>query len=439
MLRAALARAGKTETIVTEATATCRRQLELEIPGPEVEKTTEKVARDLARIARVPGFRPGKAPVSLIRRRFAEEIKGDVLEKLVPEYLEKAVADQKLSIVTRPQVDQVDWVEGGGVKFRAWFEVLPDFPLGEYKELTVELPSMDIAEADVGKALEQMRERAATYAPIEGRAAKDGDYAVLKVMGIPADGGAPIRSENVLCHIGGDETVEGFTQNLRAAQPGEEKHFDVSYPAEFPDARLKGKTISYTVNVLELKEKKLPALDDAFAKDVSQAASLEELRGQLREQMEKARDRRKAEMVKEKILSALLSRHDFPVPEALVEQQMDTRLRNLVRALVAQGTDPRGVNVDWAALRARQRAPAVDDVKGEILLDKIADAEKIEVSEEELDQELAHAGEHSGESAQALRARLTKEGTLDTMRSKLRGEKVLDWLHRTARIETAAK
>jgi len=428
-----------TEGIVTEATETCRRQLELEIPGPEVEKTTERVARDLARVARVPGFRPGKAPVSLIRRRFAEEIKGEVLEKLLPEHLEKAVTEQKLSIVTRPQVDQVDWVEGGGVKFRAWFEVLPEFQLGEYKDLTIELPAMDIAEADVGRALEQMRERAANYAPIEGRPAHDGDYAVLNVVGIPADGGAPIRSENVLVHIGGEETVEGFTQNLRGAKPGEEKRFDVTYPAEMPDPRLKGKTVSYTVNVLELKEKKLPVLDDAFAKDVSKAASLEELRGQLREQMEKARDRRREELVKEKILSALLSRHNFPVPEALVEQQMDSRLRNMVRALVAQGTDPRGVNVDWAALRARQRAPAVDDVKGEILLDRIGTAEKIEVTDEELEKELAHAGEHSGESAQALRARLTKEGTLDTMRSKLRGEKVLEWLHRTARIETAAK
>jgi len=428
-----------TEEIVTEATETCRRQIELEIPGDEVQKTTERVARDLARVARVPGFRPGKAPVSLIRRRFSEEIKGEVLEKLLPEHLEKAVTEQKLSIVTRPQVDQVDWTEGGGVKFRAWFEVLPDFELGEYKNLTIQMPAMDIAEADVGRAIEQMRERAANYAPIEGRAAQDGDYAVLNVMGIPADGGAPIRSENVLVHIGGEETVEGFTQNLRGAKPGEEKRFDVTYPAEMPDPRLKGKTVSYTVNVVELKEKKLPALDDAFAKDVSKAGSLEELRGQLREQMEKARDRRREELAKEKIMSELLGRHNFPVPEALVEQQMDSRLRNMVRALVAQGTDPRGVNVDWAALRAKQRAPAVDDVKGEILLDKIGTAENIEVSEEELEKELAHAAEHSGESAQSLRARLTKEGTLDTMKSKLRGEKVLEWLHRTARIETATK
>ena len=424
---------------MTEATTTCRRQLDLEIPGPEVEKTAERVARDLARIARVPGFRPGKAPVSLIRRRFAEDIKGEVLEKLVPEYLEKAVTDQKLSMVTRPQLDQVDWVEGGGVKFRASFEVLPEFELGDYKNVPVEVPAMDLTEAEVDRALEEMRERAAKYVPVEGRALQDGDYAVLQLTGVPSDGGAPIRAENVLCHIGSQETVEAFTQNLRGAQPGEERKFEAVYPADFPDARLKGKTVAYTANVLGVKEKKLPELDDGFAKDVSQAGSLEELRKQLREEMEKARERRRTEMAKDKILEALLARHDFPVPEALVEEQMDARLRNLVRALAAQGTDPRGVNVDWAGLRARQRTPAVNDVKAEILLDRVGDAEKIEISEEELEQELARAAEAGGESAQALRARLTKEGTLDRMKSKLRSAKTLEWLFRTAKIETATK
>jgi len=424
---------------MTEATATCRRQLELEIPGPEVEKTTERVAREWARVARVPGFRPGKAPVSLIRRRFAEDLKGEVLEKLVPEYLEKAVSDQKLALVTRPQLDQVDWIEGGGVKFRATFEVLPEFELGDYKTPAVELPAMDLGDAEVDRALEELRERAAKYAPIEGRALQDGDYAVLQLTGVPGDGSAPIRAENVMCHIGGQETVEAFSQNLRGAREGEERKFETVYPADFPDARLKGKTVTYTAQVLGVKEKKLPALDDAFAQEASRAGSLQELRQQLRGEMEKARDRRRTEMAKDKILEALLARHDFPVPEALVEEQMDSRVRNLVRALAAQGTDPRGVNVDWAGLRARQRTPAVNDVKAEILLDRIADAEKIEITDEELEQELGRAAEASGESAQALRARLTKEGTLDRMKSKLRSAKTLEWLFRTARIETAAR
>jgi trigger factor len=201
---------------------------------------------------------------------------------------------------------------------------------------------------------------------------------------------------------------------------------------------MKGKSFTYNVQVQSIKERKLPALDDAFAKDVSQAGSLEELRTQLKEQMEKARDRRREQLARDKIVDALVSSHDFPVPEALVEQQMDSRLRGLVRSLAAQGTDPRAVNVDWVALRARQRDRAVADVKAEVLLDRIASAEKIEVTDEEVDRELSRLGEQSGESAQALRLRLTKEGTLDTMKSKLRSDKALDSLYRTARIETAS-
>src|SRR5713101_9224301 len=160
--------------------ATCRRELELEIPAPDVEKASEKVARDLAKVARVPGFRPGKAPLTLIRRRFAEDIRGEVLQSLVPEQIEKALSDKKMSLVTRPQLEQVDWVEGGGVKFRAIFEVLPEFELGDYKNLEVEVPKVEITDADVEKAIEEMRERGATYVPVEARAIADGDFAVVK-------------------------------------------------------------------------------------------------------------------------------------------------------------------------------------------------------------------------------------------------------------------
>src|SRR5713101_8640497 len=162
------------------AEATCRRELELEIPAEEVTKKIESVAKEFARLANVAGFRRGKAPVSLIRRKFAEDIKGEVLQSLVPEHIEKAVTEQKLAIVTRPQLEQVDWVEGGGVKFRAIFEVLPEIQLGDYKNLEVEVPKVEITDADVEKAIEEMRERGATYVPVEARALADGDFAVVK-------------------------------------------------------------------------------------------------------------------------------------------------------------------------------------------------------------------------------------------------------------------
>src|SRR3984893_1311618 len=420
------------------AAATCRRELDLEIPAEEVTKKLESVAKEFARVARVPGFRPGKAPVSLIRRRFAEDIKGEVVQSLVPERVEKAVTEQKLTPVSQPQVEKLDFTEGQPLKFRAVFEVLPEFELANYKDLELEMPTMDVIDDDVTKTLEEMRERAAAFAPVEGRPAENGDYVQLKIMGTPEGGGDPIQADSVLCHIGAEETMEPFNENLRGANTGDHKNFDVAYPADYPDAKLVGKTYHYAVEVLGIKNKKLPELNDEFAKDVSDAATLDELKTKVREGLEHQRDHKYKELLHEKVLAEIVKLHDFPVPEALVEHQMDVRLERVVRSLAAQGVDPRAVNVDWVTLRRRQQERATDDVKAELIVDRIASTENIDVTDQELDHELEHAASHSGESAQAIRARLTKQGTLDRMKAKLRSDKTLDWLAQNSRIRTAA-
>jgi len=423
--------------------ATCKREIELEIPADNVQKAAEKVARDIARMARIPGFRPGKAPVTLVRRRFAEDIQGEVVQSLVPEYLGKALDEKKLIPVTRPAIDHVEFKEGEPLKFRAVFEVLPEFELGDYKNLRVHVDEIQVGDEQVDKALEEMRERAASYVPLEGQPAKDGDYALIKLMGMPAGGGEPVRADNILCHLGGEETLESFTENLRGARAGESKQFESRYPDDYPDPKLAGKTYNYSVNVLDVKEKKLPELNDEFAKDAAgeQAgiSTLAELRAKVRENLNAAREHEQAVQAREKILETLVQQHDFPVPEALIESQMDVRLERVVRSLAAQGVDPRAVNVDWVSLRRNQRPKAVNDVKAELLLDRIAEAEKIEATDEDVEKEIAALSERSGESVTALRARLTKQGALDRMKSKLRSDKVTEWLHRTARIETTAR
>jgi trigger factor len=404
------------------AAATCRRELDLEIPADEVTKKLESVAKEFARVARVPGFRPGKAPVSLIRRRFAEDIKGEVVQSLVPERVEKAVTEQKLTPVSQPQVEKLDFTEGQPLKFRAVFEVLPEFELANYKDLELEMPTMDITDEDVTKTLEEMRERAAAFAPVEGRPAENGDHVQLKIMGTPEGGGDPIQADSVLCHIGAEETMEPFNENLRGANTGDHKNFDVTYP--------------YSVEVLAIKNKKLPELNDEFAKDVSDATTLDELKTKVRENLEHQRDHKHKELLREKVIAALIKLHDFPVPESLVQHQMDVRLERVVRSLAAQGVDPRAVNVDWVTLRSRQQERASDDVKAELIVDRIASAENIDVTDEEVNHELEHAASHSGESAAAIHARLTKQGTLDRMKAKLRSDKTLDWLAQNSRIRT---
>lgn len=426
---------------------TCKREIELEIPAENVQKATEKVARDIARIARIPGFRPGKAPVTLVRRRFADDIQGEVVQSLVPQYLEKALDEKKLVPVTRPEVDKVEFKEGEPLRFRAVFEVLPEFELGDYKNQQVQVDEVEIGDAQVDKTLEEMRERAATFVPVEGRAAKDGDSVLVKLMGTPAGGGEPVQADNILVHLGAEETLASFTENLRSATPGETREFETRYPDDYPDPKLAGKTYNFSVQVQGVKEKKLPELNDEFAKDASGApgaeaggaATLDDLRKKIRESLDAAKEQQQKAQAREKILEQLVKQHDFPVPEALVENQMDARLERVARSLAAQGVDPRAVDVDWVSLRRRQRERAVGDVKAELLLDRIATAEQIEVSEEELEKEIAALAERSGESATALRARLTKQGALDRMKSKLRSDKAIELLYRTARIETTAK
>jgi trigger factor len=420
------------------AEASCRRELELEIPAEDVSKATERVAKELARVARVPGFRPGKAPISLIKRRFADDIKGEVLQSLVPERVEKAVAEQKLSPVSQPQVDKLDFNEGQPLKFRAVFEVLPEFDLGTYKGLEIEMPQMDVTDEDVNKALEETRERAAAFAPVEGRAVENGDFAQLKLVGTPADGGEPINADSVLCHIGAEETMEPFNEALRGANIGDHKEFDVEYPADYPDEKLAGKKFHYAADVTGIKTKQLPELNDEFAKDVSDAATLEELKTKIRENLVHQRDHRQKDLQRERVITELVKLHDFPVPESLVESQMDVRLERMVRSLAQQGVDPRAVNLDWSALRGRQQDRAKDDVKAELIIDRIASTEKIDVTDEEIEHELQHLAGHSGESVEAIRARLTKQGALDRMKAKLRSDKTLDWLAQNANVRTAA-
>jgi trigger factor len=416
--------------------ATCRRELELEIPAADVEKAMAKVAKEFARIARIPGFRPGKAPVPLIRRRFANDIKGEVLQSLVPEQIDKAMKEKSFVPITQPQVDKVDFADNGPLKFRAVFEVLPEVTLGSYKDLEIEVEAARVTDADVEKAIENIRERTATFEDVTGRPVADGDFAQVNLTGTAADGGHPVNAEGILVNVGGQDTLAAFSDNLRGAQAGERKTFDMQYPADYPDPKLAGKSFSYTAEVTGIKQKKLPELNDEFAKKVSDAQTADELRGKIHQGLEADSEARQNAAVREQILHKLTEAHDFPVPEALVEHQMDSRLDRTVRSLAAQGVDPRAVNVDWAGLREKQRERAAADVKAELLLDRIATAENIEVSEEDSNQEIERMAERSGESAATVRASLTKQGTLDRMKSKLRSDKTVDWLRSSARVKT---
>lgn len=414
-----------------------RRELEVEIPVELVERETERVTREFARHARLPGFRPGKAPAAIIRQRFWDDIRGEVLRALVPASLERAFQEKQLLPVGEPSIADLHFEPKQPLRFKASFEVLPEIELKEYKGLEVEPAKIELTDEDVERELETLRERAATYAPVEGRPAEDGDTVVVSLVGIvtePKEKREPLRLEDAVVNLGEENTLPAFNENLRGAAPGEEKRFSVAYPADYPQAHLAGRTVAFTATVKEVRRKQLPALDDDFARRVSDAASLDDLKGKLRAHLEAVRDQRERNLTRDRLLEALLARHDFPVPDALVERQMDRRLERQVRTLAAQGIDPRRVDVDWRKAWRAGREAAERDTRLGLLLERVAAAEGIEAGEDDLDREVERLAQQGRQTPEAVRARLTSEENWASLKSAIRSEKVVDFLLTHARL-----
>jgi trigger factor len=240
-----------------------------------------------------------------------------------------------------------------------------------------------------------------------------------------------VHVDDVMVEIGGTNTVREFSDNLRGARPGESRTFEVSYPADFSDQRLAGKTFEYTIAVKAIKQKHLPELTDEFTKEIGQFAGIDDLKQKIREGLEHEKQHAAERQGKEKLLDELVNRHDFPVPEALVDRQIDVRLERGLRALAAQGMRPEDMKkMDFNRLRAGQKDSAIREVKASLLLEKIADAEQIQVTDEEIEVEVQALASQTKQTSEAVRARLTREGALDRIRNRLRNDKALDFLYR---------
>ncbi len=418
----------------TETRNDCTREIAVEVPAEEVTRETQSLLQKYQKMARIPGFRRGKVPATIIRQRFAEELKSDVIEALVPRHFREEVEKQGLHPISQPRVKDLEMKEGEPLRFKASFEVLPEIAVAGYKEVRAEKADTSVSEAEVEKALNNLREQRASYTDIEGSALADGDFAVVSFTGTPKgeENAKPAAMDDVMVEIGGANTIKEFSEHLRGANAGDERSFDVNYPADFGDERLAGKSFAYRVKVKAIRQKNLPALDDEFSKSVgSEFQTLEALRQYIREQLEHDKKHQAEHEAKDKIVDELLAKNDFPVPEALVEHQIDVRLERGLRALAAQGMSAEQMRrMDLPRLRAGQREQAVKEVKASLILDKIADAENIEVGDEDVAREIAALARQTQQSEEAVRARLTRDGALDRIRGRIRNEKTLDHLYR---------
>jgi trigger factor len=413
-----------------------KREIQVEIPVADVNRQTDSLIQKYQKVARIPGFRRGHVPASIIRQRFSEEIKTDMVEALIPRFFRQEAERLSLHPVSQPRVTDLHLHDGEPLRFKAAFEVLPEIKLQGYKELRADKPEIAVSEADVEQALAELRERHASFNPVEGRALGDGDFAQVSLDGNPkteqkSGEGQPVHMDEVLVEIAGQNTMPEFTEHLRGTSPGDERTFDVNYPDDTQDKRLAGKTFTYVVKVQGIKQKNLPELNDEFAKKLGEFQTMDDVRKTIREQMESERKHQAEHEAKDKLVGELIQRNDFEVPDSLIEQQVDIRLERGLRALAAQGlTAEQMKKMDLNRLRVGQREQAIHDVKAALLLERVAEEENVQVSDDELNHELEALAKQSKQTSEAVRARLTRDGSLDRIRTRIRNEKTLEFLYR---------
>ena len=421
-----------TETTETKQDGV-KREISVEIPAEDVTRETETLIAKYQKVARLPGFRAGHVPASIIRQRFKEDLKSDVVEALVPRYFRKEAEKLGMVPVSQPRVTDLHIHDGEPLRFKASFEIMPEIKVEGYKELRTDHPQIEVKDEEVEEALNNVREQHATFTTIEGSPLGEGDFAQASMNGRPKDAGdktQPVHMDEVLIEIGGKNTVPEFSANLRGANAGDTREFEVVYPEDINDKRLAGKTFIYTVKVQAVKQKSLPELNDDFARELGDFTELGQVRKQIRENLIAERKHNAEREAKDKLVAELVKRNDFEVPESLVDRQIDLRLERGLRALAAQGMKMEDMKkMDLPRLRAGQRDQAVQDVKSSLLLERIAEMEKIDVGDDEVNHELEALAHQSKQTPEAIRTRLTQDGGLDRIRNRIRSEKTLEFLY----------
>ncbi len=412
-----------------------KQTLEITVPANEVEAETARVVESLQKKIRLPGFRPGKVPTDLIRRRYQSEIRHDVLEKLVPRHFFKRAEQEGLAVVGTPNVSDVTLEAGEALKFKAEFEVAPAIELKDYKDVTIPYQDPEITDADIDARIAQLREQKAEYVNVDPRPVESGDYAVVALESVAGAPGQPIKQDELTLQVGGEDTLSDFSDNLTGMTPGEAKEFDVRYPEEYGQAKLAGKTVRFRAALNGIRRKEQPELNDEFARDLGDYQNLDELREAVRKSLFAERQYVAQQEAKGKIVDALVGQHEFPVPEAFVERQIEAEVERNLRMLAAEGVDPRSIKLDWEKVKASQRDKAVHDVKASLLLEKVAEAEQIYATQEEVDHEVQRIARQAREPVAATRKRLEKEDGVRRIANRIRTEKVLNFLFEHARKE----
>ena len=411
-----------------------RKSLSFEIEPEVVEKEIETRARDYARKVKLPGFRPGKVPPEVIKRRFRQAVLGDVAESIVNRVVFDELEGRGLRPLASPKVTDLKIDENQPMTFRAVFETLPLVEVPEYRGLEVKARRPEVKEQDVDREVDRMRDEAARYDPVEDRPAREGDHVVLDVKFTSAEG-KPRHDENVLVEVGAADNHRDLNAGLVGMSPGETRQVRLIQEEAQVSPPKAERAVDYTVTLKAVKTKVVPAADDEFAKDLGEFGSLADLRDAVRKRLHAAEDRRADRETKNTLVEALVAKATFEVPDALVERHMSARAENTARGLALQGIDPTKLGMDWREYRDSQREESVKAAKADILLDEIARREGVEVLDAELDAEISRLAERMRRPKETVRKQMEQEGDLGALRARIREEKTLDLLKANARLD----
>ncbi len=408
----------------------CKRSFDVEIPVEEVEKARQRVAESIRQKVRLPGFRPGKAPVHMIESRFAGDIRQEVLEQLLPQAFRARVEKEELRVVGQPNISDLHYEKGAPIRFKANFEVAPEFEIAPYTGLPVKYEEPVVTDEDIARRLEETRERRAEFVNQDPRAIADKDHVVVALKSL--EGLAePIEQDSTI-EVGGADTFPSFTEALLGATPGETKEAEIVYPEDYGESRLAGKTVRFSLTPKVIQKKELPALDDEFARDLGDYQTLEELRDAVRKSIFHEKQAAAQQVAKEALIDRLVEANDFPVPEAYVNRQIENQLTTQLRQVTGRDVDLSTLNLDWAKVKEKQKDSALRSVKASLLLEKVSDKEGIRATKDEVDREVHRMAQQEREPIPVVRARLDKDGTLARIASHIQTEKTLQFLFEQA-------
>lgn len=416
-----------------------RKKVTVEVPAQEASREFQKILTQFKRMAALPGFRRGKAPIGLIKRQFRKDIEGELYQKLIPPALKEAFQRKELHPLADPELDDLKYEEGQPFVFSARLEVLPPVRLPVYKGLQVSAPSLQVSDQDLEEELERLRDQNSSLVAVEGRAIDEGDFAVIDLKGRDtaseaADQQAVVEEDGMVVHVGGEGTHPAFTRALVGMEAGQDEVFEVEYPDDYAEKRLAGRKIEYRIKLGEVKTKELPELNDDFAMDLG-LESLSELNQKVRQQLELRRRQEREREAKNALARQMLEAISLDVPEVLVQEQIDQKIRQIAYNMASQGVDPAKAPLDWASVRRDLRPEAENDIRFQLLLTEVARTEGLSAEEEEIEQEILQIAEAAGEPVEKVRQRIRKGAGMEDLRARLERRKALELIYDSAQIK----